>query len=401
MADNNPTVQAAADQGDSELSLDKQDATQNTASEPDEQNKSNRKRWLRYLAILLIVIAIIYGIWYFLVGSRHATTDNAYTNAESAQVMALVSGPVAQVFVSDTQQVQKGDLLVRLNPDDQKISLAKAEADYASAERKFGQTSASSDALSKAVVAQQANVEQAEANYLAAQSTYNRSETDYNRRRSLVESGAVSRDEMTAVSNALEKARAALLQSRAAVDQAHAAKEESIGNFEANQALIKNTTVSTNPQVRASKAALDQARLDSSRLEIRAPMSGVVTQRQIQVGQRVNVGTPIATIVPIDQIYVDANFKETQLGKVKVGQTATVKSDLYGGDVVYHGHVVGFSGGTGSAFSLIPAQNATGNWIKVVQRLPVRIALDPKELRAHPLRVGLSMEADIDLSSKN
>ena len=208
----------------------------------------------------------------------------------------------------------------------------------------------------------------------------------------------MSGEELTVAQNAFTTAQANVAQARAAVSQASASRGAARESWAANQALIAGTTVDTNPDVAAAKARLDQARLDLERTVIRAPIDGVVTNRQIQVGQRVAAGAAVMTIVPVNSAYVDANFKEGQLARVRPGQPVELKSDLYGGDVVYHGRVVGFSGGTGSAFALIPAQNATGNWIKVVQRVPVRIALDPRELARHPLRVGLSMEAEIDVS---
>jgi membrane fusion protein (multidrug efflux system) len=187
---------------------------------------------------------------------------------------------------------------------------------------------------------------------------------------------------------------------QAGLAQAQSARASARGDLSANEALLRGTTVSTNPEVVSARAKLEQAKLDLSRTIIRAPVDGVVSRRQVQVGQRVQAGAQLMTVVPIGQVYVDANFKEVQLAKVAPGQPVELESDLYGGDVVYHGKVAGFSGGTGSAFSLIPAQNATGNWIKVVQRVPVRITLDPKELAEHPLRVGLSMEATIDVSEQ-
>ena len=181
---------------------------------------------------------------------------------------------------------------------------------------------------------------------------------------------------------------------------ARATQGAAAGELAANDALVSGSTIETDPAVLAAKAKLENARLDLGRTIIRAPIDGVVTRRQVQVGQRVAQGSPIMSIVPLAQVYVDANFKERQLRQVRIGMPATVIADIYGGDVVYHGKVIGFSGGTGSSLALIPAQNATGNWIKVVQRLPVRIALDPRELAAHPLRVGLSTEVEIDLSRK-
>jgi len=209
-----------------------------------------------------------------------------------------------------------------------------------------------------------------------------------------------SRYGLSTAQNAYSTAQANVSQARAAVAQASASRGAARESWAANEALIAGTSVDTSPDVAAAKARLDQARLDLERTVIRAPIDGVVTNRQIQVGQRVAAGSAVMTIVPVSSAYVDANFKEGQLARVRPGQKVELKSDLYGGDVVYHGRVIGFSGGTGSAFALIPAQNATGNWIKVVQRLPVRIALDPKELAQHPLRVGLSMEAEIDVSEK-
>jgi membrane fusion protein (multidrug efflux system) len=203
---------------------------------------------------------------------------------------------------------------------------------------------------------------------------------------------------LTTAQSAYDSARANVAAARAAVAQTSATSYAARENLAANQALIAGSTIDNSPEVAAAKAKLDQARLDLDRTIIRAPIDGVVTNRQVQVGQRIGAGSPVMTIVPVGSVYVDANFKEGQLQKVRPGQPVELVSDLYGGDVVFHGRVTGFSGGTGSAFALIPAQNATGNWIKVVQRLPVRIQLDPRELSAHPLRVGLSMEAKVDVS---
>ena len=210
----------------------------------------------------------------------------------------------------------------------------------------------------------------------------------------------MSGDELTQARTAFQSAQAARELARAGVQSAEAAETAATGELRASAAMVEGTTIGTAPEVRAARARLAQARLNLDRTVIRAPIDGVVTNRQVQVGQRVAAGTPVMVIVPITSAYVDANFKEDQLAKVRPGQPVTLTSDFYGGDVEFHGRVVGFAGGTGAAFALIPAQNATGNWIKVVQRLPVRIALDPKELREHPLRVGLSMEATVDTRSR-
>jgi len=287
---------------------------------------------------------------------------------------------------------------VRIDDADARIALARAEADLLQAQRKFRETSATGQALAARVSARGADIASARAQLTVAQANADRAKVDFDRRQKLSASGAVSGDELTAATNAYATARANLMLARAQVEQASSTRGAASGDAAANAALTSGTTVETSPEVVAAKAQRDQARLDLSRTVIRAPISGVVTRRQVQVGQRVAAGAMLMTIVPVDRLYVDANFKEGQLAKVRPGQTAELESDLYGGDIVYHGRVVGLSGGTGSAFALIPAQNATGNWIKVVQRLPVRIAIDPRELRDHPLRVGLSMDVSIDVS---
>lgn len=362
--------------------------------------QSARRTWLIRLGIVVVVAALIWGIWYLLVGSRSIGTDNAYVNAEMAQVTPLISAQAIDVAVTDTQAVKKGDVLVRLDPANARIALAQAQADLAEARRRFRQTSATSQSLESQVNARGADIAQAQAQLESAQADFNKARMDLQRREALVKDGAVSGDEVTTARKGYASAKAALDLARAGVATAQATRNAATGQLAANNALLRGSTVETDPAVMAARAKVDAAQLDLDRTVIRAPMDGVVTKRAVQVGQRVTQGTPIMTLVPLSQLYVDANFKERQLRDVKVGMPATVTSDLYGGDVVYHGKVVGFSGGTGSSMSLIPAQNATGNWIKVVQRLPVRIALDPKELAAHPLRVGLSMDVEIDLADK-
>jgi membrane fusion protein (multidrug efflux system) len=364
------------------------------------QRQETRRKWLMRLALAVLVIGGLYGIWYLLVGRNHVSTDNAYVNAEIAQVTPLISAQAVEVLVTDTQAVKRGDILVKLDPTNARIAVAQAEADLAEAKRKFRQTVATSGSLAAQVEARGADINQARAQLATAQADFDKSRIDLRRREALAPNGAVSGEELTSARKAYAAAQAALDQARAGVTTAEATRGAASGQLAANDALVRGSTIDTDPAVLVAKAKLDNARLDLDRSIIRAPIDGVVTRRQVQVGQRVAQGTPIMSIVPLAQVYVDANFKERQLGRVKVGMPATVTSDLYGGDVVYHGKVVGFSGGTGSSMALIPAQNATGNWIKVVQRLPVRIALDPKELAAHPLRVGLSMEAEIDLSGK-
>lgn len=359
-----------------------------------------RRTLLAGIAGVVLVAGVGYGGWYALVGSHYVETDNAYVGADTAQVTPMVAGQALDVRVSDTQAVRKGDVLVRLDDSDARITLATAEADLAKARRMFGQTSATSNALSAQVQARGADILSARAQLIAAQASFAKAQVDFNRRQKLAPNGAVSGDELTSATNALAAARASLEQARAAVAQASSQRGAAAGNLAANQALIQGTSVANAPDVLMAEARVRQARLDLDRTVIRAPIDGVVANRTIQIGQRIAPGATIMRIVPVGQVYVDANFKEGQLEKVKPGQPVTLTSDLYGGSVDYHGRVAGFSGGTGSAFALIPAQNATGNWIKVVQRLPVRVTLDHRELAAHPLRVGLSMTAEIDTSAR-
>ena len=374
-------------------------ATEQTASTSDDAMKSKRKKLLGYFALIVIIAAILYAIW--AVFFNHSiSNDNAYVGAENAQITSMVSGQVAKVLVTDTAQVKQGDILVEIDNRDATIALAQAKAELAKAKRQYQQSSANSSSLSSQVIVRDDEINSAKAQVAKAQTDVDKAKQDYDRRASLAATGAISKEELTSAQSALHTAQANLNVAQAGLSQAESNRKAAMSNLAANDALIKGTDEDTLPDVLVAQAKVEQAQLDLDRTVIRAPVDGVVARRNIQVGQRVAPGTVMMSVVPISQLYVDANFKESQLAKVRVGQTATLTSDLYGDDVEYHGKVIGFSGGTGAAFALIPAQNATGNWIKVVQRLPVRIALDPKELADHPLRVGLSMEAKVDLSSK-
>lgn len=307
-------------------------------------NSSKRKpRVLLFSLLTLTVIAAGGGAWTYwkLVASHYVSTDNAYTAAEVALVTAEIDGPVAEVRVVDSQKVGRGDILVVLDDTDAKLALRQAQADLA----------------------------RAHAQVASARANLERSGIDLKRREALVGSGSVSGDELTQIKNGAVNARAAL-------DAALA-----------TEAL--------------AQARLEKTKVDLDRTVIRSPVDGVIARRQVQLGQRVQPSIPLLSVVPVQDMYVNANFKEVQLEAVRPGQSVEMVSDLYGKSVVFHGVVEGFAGGTGAAFSLIPAQNATGNWIKVVQRLPVRVRLDRAELAAHPLLVGLSMTAKVDLRSKS
>ncbi|MGH6615024.1 HlyD family efflux transporter periplasmic adaptor subunit [Sphingomonas sp.] len=369
-----------------------------TAAAPPTAGK--RRRLLTILAIVVVVIAVLWGLWYFIFEAGRVHTDNAYVGADSAQVTALVSGPVTEVRVGGTQAVKKGDILVVLDDADAKIDVATAEAALRLAQQRFGQSAAQADSARARVQSRDAEIAQARARLIDADATLERTRIELARRQQLISSGAASGEELSSARAAYDSARAARELAKAGITSAIATQNSAGGDAVASEALVRGTTIDTNPDVASARARLDKARLDLARTVIRAPVDGIVTNRQVQVGQRIAAGVPIMTLVPIASAYVDANFKESQLRHVKIGQPVELTSDYYGGDVVFHGTVTGFAGGTGAAFSLIPAQNATGNWVKVVQRLPVRVTIDPKDLNAHPLRVGLTMDAVIDTRGK-
>ncbi|HVI04601.1 MAG TPA: efflux RND transporter periplasmic adaptor subunit, partial [Sphingomicrobium sp.] len=310
------------------------------------------------------------GGWYVLHDSGHVSTDNAYVSADSAQVTPLIAAAVVDVPVANTQYVHKGDILLKLDDSDFRLALEKAEAAYLKARRQYQQSSAATGSLASQIGARDADIGQARAQAVAASSAVDKAKADLDRREHLAGDGFVSREELTTYRNSYISAQSNLREAEAAIAQAQANRGAAQQSYAASQALIAGTSIDSNPDVASARAALDQARLDLSRTVIRAPMDGVVSNRQVQVGQRIAAGNSVMTIVPVGAVYVDANFKEGQLTRVHPGQPAELTSDLYGSKVVFHGRVMGFAGGTGSAFALIPAQNATGNWIKVVQRLP-------------------------------
>jgi membrane fusion protein (multidrug efflux system) len=351
---------------------------------PPPSKSGKRKRLFLIFGGAIVLIALCWWIWATFIAGDTESTENAYTNVEVSQVTPLVGGPVKRVAVVNTQAVRAGDVLVELDDTDLRLAVAQAEAALGRARRQVRQVQENDVNL-----AGQEGV--GAADLLRAQADLDKALLDERRRQRLAAPGAISQQELSDSQTAVRVAQAAVNQAKARVAAAAGARH-------ANQVLFDDTTVDTNPEVVAAQVKLNQAKVDLARAVIRAPVAGIVDQRRVAVGQRVQAGTAIMVVVPLQKMYVDANFKEVQLARVKPGQPVELTSDLYGSDVVYHGRVAGFSGGTGSAFAAIPAQNATGNWIKVVQRLPVRITLDPKEIAQHPLRVGLSMHTTIDLS---
>ncbi|WP_175528066.1 HlyD family secretion protein [Cohaesibacter marisflavi] len=365
-----------------------------------EMPEKKSKRWPLFFG-LFVAVAALSGAYYAydtLYASKHAITDNAYVGADIAGITPLIAAPVKEVRVSDTQHVAKGDILVVLDDTDAKLHLAQAEAGYQQSLRAVKALNATDKTLLAQIEGRKADQKRAEAQHEMAEANFAKAKIDLERRQTLVENGSVSGDELTMAETAFKNAEANLGAAEAALEAASAGLEAAEGQQMANAAMIEGASVENNPQVLVAKAQRDQAQVNLDRTVIRAPVDGVVSMRRVQVGERVQPGMRLMVVVPLDEVYVDANFKEVQLEKVEPGQSVTLHSDLYGSDVEFEGTVVGFSGGTGAAFSAVPAQNATGNWIKVVQRLPVRIALNPEQLKDHPLEVGLSMEADIHVA---
>jgi membrane fusion protein, multidrug efflux system len=332
---------------------------------------SKRWLWLSIAGSAFAVIGIIYGVYWAEVLRFYQSTDDAYVGGNVVQITPQISGTVVAIGADDTQFVKAGQALVRLDQADAKVALDQAEAQLARTVRDVRNLFATSAQL-------QADVQVRDTDLAAAQS-------DLARRRQLGASGAVSGEELQHATDAVRGAQAGQL----------AARQQ----LAANRARVDGTTLENHPQVRDAAAAVRSAYLTLARTELPAPVSGFVARRNVQLGQRVSPGTPLMAVVPLDEVWVDANFKEPQLERMRLGQPVTLTADLYGTQVVFHGSVAGFGAGTGAAFSLLPAQNATGNWIKIVQRVPVRIALDPREIAAHPLQIGLSMKAVVDVSN--
>ncbi len=379
-----------------EPNMTEHNETTSPAAVPDSSAKQRRTKLLFGLGAIVAAGALSATAYWFFYGSHFVSTDNAYAAVEIAQITPSISGTIGEVLVTDTQSVKKNDVLVVIDPKDAKIAVAQAEAELGRASRRVKAYVANDTGLAAQVVARDAEEKSAAAKLSSAEADFERAKIDLQRREALKASGSVSGDELTRAKNAYESAKASLTSAKAAVAQASANRSATLGSKEANAVLIAGVNEENNPEVALARSKLEQAQLDLERTIIRAPVDGVIAKRQAQLGQRVQAGMPLMTVVPIQNMHVDANFKEVQLENVRVGQPVTLHADIYGDSIVYHGKVEGIAGGSGAAFSAIPAQNATGNWIKVVQRLPVRISLNPAELEKSPLKVGLSMSVRID-----
>jgi len=328
----------------------------------------NRRRWLAIAIGAFAIVGVAYAAYWAVALRYEQSTDDAYVSGNVVQITPQISGTVVSIGADDTQFVKAGQTLVKLDQSDASVALEQAEAQLAKSVREVRNLFATSAQLQAAVAMRETDV--------------TRASDDLARRERLASSHAISNEELQHARDAFNSAKSALA----------AAQQE----LAANRARIDRTTIENHPDVRNAAANVRNAYLTYSRTVLPAPVPGFVAKRAVQLGQRVSPGTPLMAIIPLDQVWVDANFKEPQLATMRVGQPVTLKADLYGGKIEYHGKVAGFGAGTGSAFALLPAQNATGNWIKIVQRVPVRIALDPQELAAHPLQIGLSMDVEVD-----
>ncbi|AJZ90894.1 Multidrug resistance protein A [Beauveria bassiana D1-5] len=335
--------------------------------------KGKRKSALILLTLLFVIIAVAYGIYWFLVLRHFEETDDAYVAGNQVQIMAQVSGSVTKVWADNTDFVKQGDVLVSLDRADAEQAFEKAKTQLASSVRQTRQLMINSKQY-------QANIELQKTALAQAQS-------DLNRRIPLGSANLIGREE-------LQHARDAVTSAQAQLDVA-------VQQYNANQAMILGTKLEEQPAVQQAATEVRNSWMALQRTTIVSPMTGYVSRRAVQVGAQISPSTPLMAIVPASGMWVDANFKETQLAHMRIGQSATIVSDIYGDDVKYTGKVVGLDMGTGSAFSLLPAQNATGNWIKVVQRLPVRIELDAKQVEQHPLRIGLSTLVNVDTSNRD
>ncbi|WP_371231507.1 HlyD family efflux transporter periplasmic adaptor subunit [Pseudomonas sp. QE6] len=332
-----------------------------------------RKRWLLILLAVVVLAGLASVAWQIIYGRWHEDTEDAYVNGNVVQITPQITGTVVSIGADDGDLVQKGQVLVKFDPSDADIALQQAEANLARTVRQVRGLFSNVDGYKADVAAKKVALAKAEA--------------DFKRRQNLANDGAISQEELAHARDALDTARSSLTSAEQQLDT--------------NRALIDDTVIASHPDVKAAAAKLRQAYLDDARAVIVAPVTGYVAKRTVQVGQRVQPGAALMAVIPLDQVWIDANFKETQLKHMRIGQPVEIHSDLYGSEVKYSGTVDSLGVGTGSAFSLLPAQNATGNWIKIVQRVPVRIRISPDELAKHPLRIGLSMSVNVNLHDQS
>lgn len=344
-----------------------------SAATTKDQASGKRKVLLLGLAALVVAGGLGVWAWHEMYGRWQESTDDAYVNGNVVSITPQTTGTVISIGADDGDLVREGQVLLSFDPSDAEVGLQSAEANLARVVRQVRGLYSNVDGMKAQLAAQRAAVQKAQDNY--------------SRRRTLASSGAISQEELSHAKDDLISAQSALNN----VQQ----------QLASSVALVDDTEVSSHPDVKAAAAQLRQAWLANARTTLVAPVTGYVAKRNVQLGQRIQPGTATMAVIPLDQLWIDANFKETQLGKMRIGQPVEIHADLYGSDVTYSGTIDSLGAGTGSAFALLPAQNATGNWIKIVQRVPVRIHINPQELAEHPLRIGLSTTVDVNLHDQN
>ena len=353
-------------------------ASENTdTSKQDAAKKDSNPRKRKVLLIGLALIVILGGLgvwaWHELYGRWNESTDDAYVNGNVVEITPLVTGTVTSIGADDGDLVRAGQVLLQFDPSDAEVGLQSAEANLAKTVRQVRGLYSNVDGMKAQLAAQRAEVKKAQDNY--------------NRRKNLAAGGAISQEELSHAHDDLISAQSALSN----------VQQQLAGSV----ALVDDTEVSSHPDVKAAAAQLRQAYLTDARSTLIAPVTGYVAKRTVQLGQRVQPGTALMAVIPLNELWIDANFKETQLGNMRIGQPVEIESDLYGSDVKYSGTIDSLGAGTGSAFALLPAQNATGNWIKIVQRVPVRVHINADELAEHPLRIGLSTVVNVNLHDQS
>ena len=357
----------------------------NTAA-PTSGPSPQRKKALTGLA-LVVALGLAYGGFTWFTSRHHEQTDNAYVQGNVIQITPQIGGTVTAILADDTDFVKAGQPLVELDPSDAKVAMEQAQAALAQAVRQVRTLYANNSTLDSQITLRETDIAR-------AQNEVARTSEDVTRRQSLVGNGAVSKEELSHAQSQLANAQSALAAAKAGANSAR-------DQLTSNQALTDGTRIETHPGVMAASAKVREAFLALHRATLPAPVDGFVAKRTVQLGQRVAAGTPLLSVIALNEVWVDANFKEVQLRNIRIGQPVLLTADVYGKRVEYKGTVSGLGAGTGAAFALLPAQNATGNWIKVVQRVPVRVALDTAEVLKNPLRVGLSMEATVDVTDQS
>jgi membrane fusion protein (multidrug efflux system) len=362
---------------------------------------SKRNAILLGIALLALLLLLAVFAWWFFSARWRSNTDDAYVGGNVVAVTPLTSGTVVAIFADTAQAVNEGQVLVQLDDSDARLQLDGAEAALATAVREVRGLYAISRGNSPLIAQRRADLARAQAELASSNAALAQAESEFKRRETLVEQNFISAENLQTAKTSRDAARAQHDAALSAIQAASAAITQSVDQASVSSARVDNTSLENHPDVRTAAVKVREAILALARTRVLAPVSGQVAKRPVQIGERVKPGDSLLAIVPLDKVWLDANFKETELRDVRIGQPVKIISDFYGSSVEFHGKVTGLAPGTGSAFALLPAQNATGNWVKIVQRLPVRIALDSKELQEHPLRIGLSMNPVIDTHDRS